>query len=133
MARLSPDPLKQFTALKTSMEAERTRLVARLAELDRALGVVAALPTLAPKTATKPGRPAAKAPKKRAKNEMSLKEAVVKVLGNGALKKEQILAGVLKLGYRFNAGKPINSLNTLLYGSKNPKFKNKDGAFSVGK
>ena len=133
MARLSQDPLKQFTALKSSMEAERTRLVARLAELDRALGVVAALPTLASKTASKPGRPAAKAPKKRVENEMSLKEAVVKVLGNGALKKELILAGVLKLGYKFNAGKPINSLNTLLYGSKNPKFKNQDGAFSVAK
>ena len=120
------------------MEAERARLVARLADLDRALGVVAALPSTAavapaPKAASKPGRPAAKAPKKRVENEMSLKEAVVKVLGNGALKKELILAGVLKLGYRFNAGKPINSINTLLYGSKNPKFKNKDGAFSVAK
>ena len=82
------------------------------------------LPTLASKTAAKPGRPAGKASKKRAKNEMSLKEAVVRVLGNGALKEEQILAGVTKLGYKFNAGKPINSINTLLYGSKNPKFKN---------
>ena len=115
------------------MEAERTQLVARLADLDRALGVVAALPTLASKTASKPGRPAGKAPKKRVENEMSLKDAVLKVLGVGSMPKEQILAGVLKLGYKFNAGKPINSLNTLLYGSKNPKFKNKDGAFSVAK
>jgi hypothetical protein len=139
MPRISNDPLKQFIALKTSMEAERSKLVARLAELDRALGVLAApsapvaADAPAPKVAGKPGRPAGKVSKKRAKNELSLKEAVLKVLGTSALKKEQILAGVTKLGYKFSAGKPINSLNTLLYGSKNPKFKNADGAFSVAK
>lgn len=136
MPRISKDPLKQFTALKASMEAERTKLVARLAELDRALGVVDApvAPSVrAAKPAAKSVRPARKVSKKRAKNDLSLKEAVLKVLGTSALKKEQILAGVSKLGYKFNAGKPMNSLNTLLYGSKNPKFKNADGAFSVAK
>ena len=134
MPRISKDPLKQFTALRTAMEGERAKLVARLAELNRALGVLAAPATApAPKAAAKPGRPAGKVTKKRAKNKLSLKEAVLKVLGTSASKKEQILAGVTKLGYKFSAGKPINSLNTLLYGSKSPKFKNTDGAFSVAK
>ena len=149
MARISNDPLKQFTALKASMQAERTRLVARLAELDQALGIITASAAPAPvaaaakavkgpkakaaKVAGKPGRPAGKPAGKRVKNELSLKEAVIKVLTAGPLSKEQILAAVAKLGYQFNAGKPINSLNTLLYGSKKPKFKNTDGAFSVAK
>lgn len=152
MARISNDPLKQFTALKASMQAERARIVARLAELDQALGVISASAAPAPvvaavkavkgpkvkagkvaKVAGKPGRPAGKPAGKRVKNELSLKEAVIKVLTAGPLSKEQILAAVDKLGYQFNAGKPINSLNTLLYGSKKPKFKNTDGAFSVAK
>lgn len=146
MARISNDPLKQFTALKASMQAERTRLVARLAELDQALGIINSSAAPAPvaaaakavkgpkvKAAGKPGRPAGKPAGKRVKNELSLKEAVLKVLAAGPLSKEQILAAVAKLGYQFNAGKPINSLNTLLYGSKKPKFKNTDGAFSVAK
>lgn len=142
MARISNDPLKQFTALKASMQAERARLVARLAELDQALGIIGASAAPAPVAAVVKAvkGPKVKAPKaagkpagKRVKNELSLKEAVLKVLAAGPLSKEQILAAVAKLGYQFNAGKPINSLNTLLYGSKKPKFKNTDGAFSVAK
>ena len=136
MARPSADPLKNFIALRNSMVAERTKLQARLAELNGALGEVEAIAAPA-EASSKP----AKAPKaagkvkktgKRPENELSLKEAVLKVLGKDSATKEAIYAGVLKVGYKFAAKNPINSLNTLLYGSKKPKFKNQGGKFSVG-
>jgi hypothetical protein len=61
---------------------------------------------------------------------MSLKEAVIKVLGKQMMSKEEILAGVQKLGYRFRNSKPIGTVTVVLYG-KNPKFKRHDGKFGV--
>ena len=43
--------------------------------------------------------------------------------------KQEILSEVEKLGYRFIAKDPVNSLNTVLYGKK-PKFKHAGGKFS---
>ena len=121
MSRISSDPLKAFVTLRTSLEAERAKLTARLAEVEAALGTIA-------KSAGKPT--VAHVPRKRAENEMSLKEAVVKALEKKPLTKAEIFAGVEKLGYHFTAKKPINSINTLLYGKK-PKFKTEDGKFSL--
>lgn len=91
------DPLEQFTALRTSIAAKRTKLVARLAELAHALGVIAApiaSPVRADKAAGGQGHPAGKVSKKRAKYWLALKEAVLEALSSNAVKEEQILAGV---------------------------------------
>lgn len=125
MARTSSDPLKAFTALRTSLEAERARLTGRLAEIEAALGTVVAVTE--PKAARKAAVPGKR---KRAQNELSLKDAVLQAVAKQALTKAEILAAVKKLGYQFTAKDPVNSLNTLLYG-KNPKFSNKDGKFSA--
>jgi hypothetical protein len=124
MARTSSDPLKAFVTLRTSLEAERAKLTARLAEVEAALGTIAA--SGGAKSAAK----GTFAPRKRAQNELSLKEAVLKAIEKKPLTKAEILAAVEKLGYKFTAKNPTNSLNTLLYGKK-PKFKTQDGKFSL--
>lgn len=125
MARTSSDPLKAFVALRTSLEAERAKLTARLREVEAALGTIVTVAA----TAAKPvSAPVSK--QKRARNELSLKEVVVQALGKSALSKADLLAAVKKLGYQFTAKAPVNSLNTVLYGKK-PKFKSQDGKFSV--
>jgi len=47
------------------------------------------------------------------------------------LSRTELLDAVLKLGYKFTASNPLNSLSTLLYSDKS--FKNSNGKFSVGK
>ena len=129
MARTSSDPLKAFVSIRASLEAERARLSARLVEIEGALGTFAAAAPA--KTAGKSAKLAvAPASRKRAQNELSLKEAVIKALEKKPLTKAEILEGVQKVGYKFTAKNPTNSLNTLLYGKK-PKFKNEDGKFSA--
>lgn len=68
-------------------------------------------------------------PRKRIKNPISLRAAVNEVTKAKALTKKEILAEVGKLGYKFAASDPVNSLNTILYGK--PKFKNNNGKFST--
>ena len=131
MPRISADPLKAFVALRDSLETRRTKLIAEIAEIESALGSISAAVPM--KTKSKlAAAVAGPAPKKakRAKNELSLKEAVVQAIGQNTLSKEDILAAVKKLGYKFAAKNPTNSLNTLLYGKK-PKFKNTAGKFSL--
>ncbi len=129
MARPSSDPLKAFVSIRASLEAERAKLSARLAEIEAALGTFAA--AVPAKAAGKAAKPViARASRKRAQNELSLKEAVIKALEKKPLTKAEILEGVEKVGYKFTAKNPTNSLNTLLYGKK-PKFKTEDGKFSL--
>ena len=129
MARTSSDPLKAFLSMRVSLEAERAKLSARLTEIEVALGTfAAAVPAKAAGKAAKPV--AASGSRKRAQNELSLKEAVLKALEKKPLTKAEILEGVQKVGYKFTAKNPTNSLNTLLYGKK-PTFKNEDGKFSA--
>lgn len=118
------DSLKQYVSLRDALQAERETLIARLQQIEAALG--GAVTSSAPvkgKRGPKPG--------KRARNEMSLKEAVLKVTTGKSLTKDEILAGIRKLGYKFTAKDPVNSLNTVLY-SKG-QFKNDGGKFSPAK
>ena len=69
--------------------------------------------------------------RKRAKNELSLKEAVVKALAGKSLSRTELLQAVMKLGYTFTAKKPLNSLSTLLYSDRS--IKNNGGKFSIAK
>jgi hypothetical protein len=64
---------------------------------------------------------------KRAKNEMSLRDAVLAVTKSRPLARQEILVGVQNLGYVFSAKDPLNSLSTLLYTDKG--IKNYGGKF----
>jgi hypothetical protein len=115
--------IKQFVKLRQQLASERADIIARLKEVEAALGASEAV---LPKAVTK----ASVKPRKRVKNELSLKEAILKVVTGKALTKEQILEGVQKIGYQFRTKNPANSLNVVLYGKK-PKFKRQDGKFSM--
>jgi len=115
------DPLKQYVASRDSLVKEKTALELRLAQINKALGSNA--PAVAAKMA-----PTAAPAAKRVKNALSLKEAAQKVTSARPLTKKEILAGVKKIGYRFGAKDPMNSLNVILYTKGN--FKNEGGKFS---
>jgi len=118
---MKPDALKKFVALHQSLLKERTQLQHRLEQIDQALaldGVTAS----ARSAGARAGRP------KRIKNPMSLKAAVMQATKSKALDKPEILAAIKRLGYRFTAKDPVNSLNTILYTGK--VFKNQGGKFS---
>ncbi|KAF0179823.1 MAG: hypothetical protein FD161_1165 [Limisphaerales bacterium] len=118
--------VNKYVALREALANEKTALEARLAAIN------AALEGKAPAVAAKPGpKPGVRRRGKRAKNEMSMKEAVVKALAAKPLSRTELLQAVLKLGYKFTAKNPLNSLSTLLYSDKS--IKNTDGKFAVGK
>ena len=121
--------VSQYVALREALVKEKSALEARLAAINRALE--GKNPGAPAKPGRKPGRKAGAPRGKRAKNEMSMKEATVKALTGKALSRQELLAAVQKLGYKFTAKKPLNSLSTLLYTDKG--FKNSGGKFSVGK
>ncbi|MBN8247844.1 MAG: hypothetical protein J0L84_10415 [Verrucomicrobia bacterium] len=127
------DPLKQFVALRESLLARQAQLQAELKGINEALGVatatVAAVSGLATEpSGRRPGRsPGPRRGGKRARNAMSLREAVLTVTKSKPLPKAEILAAVGKLGYVFSAKDPMNSLNTFLYTDK--QVKNYDGKF----
>lgn len=121
--------IKKFIALRDGLLKEKAELTARLAEIEKALGAVGEVS--APKAAKAPKASAAHTPKRRARNEMSLKEAAVKVASGKALTKQEIMDGILKLGYKFSTKDPMNSLNVVLYSGKN--FKRADGKFTAAK
>jgi hypothetical protein len=119
------DKFKQYVTLRESLLKENAALEARLTQINKALG--------SENSAAKAGQkaaPAARAPQ-RIDNPMSLKEAVRKVTSVRPLTKKEILEGIKKIGYRFAAKDPMNSLNVILY-SKG-QFKNEDGKFSPAK
>lgn len=116
------DALKQYVTLRDTIFNEREQLIARLREIDEALGAMGLR-----------GRDSyygPRTPTGRARNELSLKEAVLKALEDKPLTKHEILDAVLRLGYQFSTNDPLNSLGVILYG-KNPKFKNEGGKFSA--
>ena len=121
------DSIRQFLALQESLHKERTQLEARLAQINEALGssqrrATATAPV--PKKAVTRRGP-------RTRNEMSLKEAVMQVTKEKPLTKPEILEAIKKIGYRFSAKDPMNSLNVTLYTKGN--FKNAGGKFSPAK
>lgn len=119
---MKTDALKQYVSLRDSIFAEREQLVSRLREIDDALG---AMGLRGRNTYYGPRTPTG-----RVRNEMSLKEAVLKVLEGRSLTKHEVLDAVLRTGYQFSTSDPLNSLGVILYG-RNPKFKNVAGKFSV--
>ena len=130
------DPLKQFVALRDALLKRKQVLEVELQHINRALAVQGATAPAAPApvaAAAPAGRPAKvkrggrKVRGKRARNTVSLKEAVMGVTKSKPLSKPEILTAVSKSGYVFTAVNPMNSLNTLLYSDK--AFKNHGGKF----
>jgi hypothetical protein len=112
------DALKKYKALHESLQREKASLEERLAQINDALGVQDSA-TSAVGTS---------GPRRKIRNKLSLKEAVTEVTKNKPLDKQEILQAIKKLGYRFTAKDPINSLNVVLYSKR--QFKNDDGRFS---
>jgi hypothetical protein len=129
--------IKKFMAMREALVKEKAALETRLAEINEALGVASEIAeATAPAPAKKRGRPAAKkkaAGKKRgprAKSSVSLKAAVLKVLGKKGLSRKDIVVAVQKSGYTFSTKNPLNSVSAMLYSDKKT-FKNKGGKFSA--
>lgn len=126
------DPLKQFVVLRESLLSRQAELQAELKSINEALGVagvaVAAAAAVPAAAGKRRGRaPGTRGGGRRAKNSLSLKEAVLTVTKAKPLAKPEILTAVAKLGYKFAAKDPMNSLNTLLYTDK--QIKNHGGKF----
>jgi hypothetical protein len=121
---MKANALKEYVAVRDAIFAEREQLIARLREMDEALGTMALR-----------GRDSyygPRTPTGRTRNEKSLKEVVLEVIDGKALNKHDILDAVLRSGYQFSTDDPLNSLGVILYG-KNPKFENNGGKFSLPK
>jgi hypothetical protein len=118
--------IKKFIALRDGLLKEKAELTARLAEIEKALGVASDV-----KAEKAPKAAGVRGPKRRARNELSLKEAALKVASGKPLTKQEILDGIIKLGYVFSTKDPMNSLNVVLYSGKN--FKRADGKFVAAK
>ena len=119
------DAVKQFVALRAALAQEKARLETRLAEINRALGEGAPARTVT-QSASAPAGPRGR--RSRASNTMSLKEAVTRVTRNKPMTRPEILEAIKKIGYKFTAKDPMNSLNVTLYTKGN--FKNDNGKFS---
>ena len=116
------DPLKEYAALRDEIFAEREQLLVRLREMDEALGAMG----LRGKTSYF----GSKTQTGRARNELSLKDAVIKMIEGKSMTKPQILDAVIGTGYQFSAEDPLNSLGVILYG-RQPKFKRGGKSFKL--
>lgn len=135
------DKLKQYVSLREQLLRDKVELESRLAEINKALGSVtpSAPAVVATAPAAKRGRkpaavpaaavasPAVKRGGKRAKNTVSLRDAVLAATKAKPLARQEILTAVQAAGYKFAAKDPLNSLSTLLYTDKG--IKNYGGKF----
>lgn len=121
------DKLKQFISLRDELVAEKRSLEQRLIELNRILGserTAVSVPVAAP---AQPRTRRSRRSFTRMQNDISLKDAILKV-NTKPMTKAEILSAVQKLGYKFATSNPMNSVNVILYGRK-PKFANENGKF----
>jgi hypothetical protein len=112
---MKTDSLKQYVALHDALRKEKSALEERLTQIEDALNG-----RLSGGGRGKTGR--------RPRNEMSLRKAVEEATRKRPMNKQEILDEIHRMGYRFSAKDPVNSLNTVLYSKK--QFKNVGGKFS---
>lgn len=123
---MKPDALKQFSRLRDALIEERSVLERRLSQINDTLGLASARED--------PGTPARNAGRRqmtrlgRARNSMSLKQAISKATRAKPLSKDEILAAVKKLGYKFSTPRPMATLNAYLY--RKAEYERKAGRFS---
>jgi hypothetical protein len=112
------DSVKQFVHLRAQLLREKAQLEQRLQAINQALAdhTPASAPTAEPAPA-QAAPPAAAAGKRRRRpqNPMTLREAVLQALKDKPLTKLEILQAVERLGYKFAAKNPRQSLDNLLY------------------
>jgi len=128
---MKPNALKKFVLLRRALLKEKAELEIRLEQINQALapeetksGAVAkrGRTSATGEPLASPGRRL-----KRVVNTLSLRGAVLRVTKEKPLTKSEILAAVLKDGYKFRTKTPRKSLDTLLYGGKG--LKNHGGKF----
>src|SRR3954464_8706635 len=100
--KINPDALQQYVSLRDSIVAEREEIITRLREMDEALGAMG--------LRGKDSYYGPRTPIGRVRNEMSLKDAVLRVIEGKSLTKHEILDAVLSQGYQFSTDDPLNSL-----------------------
>src|SRR5688572_1963027 len=88
---MKTDLLQEYISLQAALRQERENLVARLQEIDGALGQPSSIGISAP-----PG-----ARRGHGSNPISLKSAVLQVTANRPMTKNEILEAVERLGYTF--------------------------------
>lgn len=141
---MKSDTLKKFVLLRDGLLREKAGLEIRLAEINKALGLISTPETtpLPPRrgrpkkseaaTATRPAKARkTRARAKRPANQASLKDTVVAVLKERkSLSRKELLQAVVDGGYVFTATDPLNSLSTLIY-SNRKIFNAKGGVISL--
>ena len=111
------DNLTFSLEVRETLVTEKLDLETRLAEINRALGLVYGYQGGARGRAAGQGN-----------NAISLKLAVMRLTNGRALTKSQILTELDAVGYKFRTSTPVNSLGVILYG-RVPKFNREYGAF----
>src|SRR5436309_12571355 len=107
------DILQQYITSHEALKREKSALESRLARINQALSgriMISAARTPVALTAPRRGRRVFK----RIANSFSLVEAIRKVTSAKPLTKPEILAGIKKLGYKFESRNPMNSVNVKL-------------------
>ncbi len=68
----------------------------------------------------------------RSDNDISIREAIMRVTSKEPLTVRDIVPAVQKLGYKFQSSNPVNSVGAYLYGAHGKKhFKRSKGKFSA--
>ena len=120
------DSIRRYMTLHATLVKEKASLEERLARIDRALAGNMRQPArgAAGVPAARPGS----GRRRRARNPMSLREAVLQAISARPLTKRDIMAAVTRSGYKFRARDPMNSLNALLYAKG--RFRRINGKFA---
>ena len=95
--------------MRESLLEERKNLEEQIKQIDEALGVPAGLGLRGMGIRRRA---------KRARNEMSLREAISQVISKKPMGRREILEAVQTLGYKFSTSHPLNSLSAALYSNK---------------
>ena len=95
--------------MRESLLGERKSLEEQIKQIDEALGVP---------VGTGSRGVLGRRRNKRARNEMSLKQAISEVVAKKPMGRREILTAVQELGYKFSTSHPLNSLSAALYSSK---------------
>ncbi len=107
--RMINKQLEEFMGMRESLLEERKNLEEQIKQIDEALGVPAGLGLRGAGIRRRA---------KRARNEMSLKDAISQVISKKPMGRREILAAVQELGYKFSTSHPLNSLSAALYSNK---------------
>jgi hypothetical protein len=119
------DALKVFLQARAALLREREELLARIREIDAALGSMGGQ---RPSGSTGYRHPP------RAKNTMNIQEAISQVTAKKPLRIREIVEAVQKIGYKFTSSNPVNSVGAWLYSAAGKRaFKRADGRFSPAK